>query len=727
MAFATVEPTPVKEPRIIAASQSALALLGAPAGYAEAVQGDDGDVAAVFAGNTPFPGAVHAAHCYCGHQFGHFAGQLGDGAAIYAGRVQGQEVQFKGSGKTPYSRSADGRKVLRSSLREYLASEHMAALGIPTTRAAALVLSASTVVRDPQYDGNALAERCAVVTRVAPTFLRFGSFEVVKDTDKLTGRAGPSPGDVALLARLVDVTAQEHFPQLWAEHMPAGTEPAPLPSPAAGWDGSAPVPLTSGAAEDTAAPHRGKLLGAVFSEVAARTARLVAQWAGVGWCHGVLNTDNMSILGLTLDYGPYGFMDAMDFHHICNGSDDGGRYTYAKQAPVCRWNLQRLADCWRLLAPVELSQEATEALLQEAFDDTFAAAHTELFAAKLGLDLRPLEEAEAAAAAGGHSGTASLITSLMSLMHTTKADFTITFRALTRLPLPLPTHIATALRDALPGADTAPLPGVGWEDVQVEGGDDSTSTVQLPTGSEPVLRYIVQRCASLATQVAATKGRLPDEQLALFAQLLGAGDPRMRPHADTIRKELALRKRRAALQGLTQQQLTAANRKAWAEWLAVYSRRLAADAASAMPGPGAEADTCLPSALQVVRGRLDRSLAKCPRYVLRNYIAQAVITAVEGGDASALQAAQSVLLDPYDLKGPATATAFLSGYSPQAVVLAAAVDGTALPMPAADIAGAGCGTDEASGAGVCSAPGKIVAYDQEPPSWATGLCVTCSS
>ena len=201
------------------------------------------------------------------------------------------DLQLKGAGLTPYSRSADGRAVLRSSIREFLASEAMFYLGVPTTRAASLVVSEeSKVMRDKLYDGNAIAEKCAVVLRVAPNFMRFGSFEIFLPQDMRTQRAGPSHGmKDQMLEPMVNYLVSNFYPAI-AQSFP----------------------------EENVA-MRAKVM---FEEITKRTAEMVATWQCVGFCHGVLNTDNMSLMGLTIDYGPYGFMDHFDPEHICNHSDD---------------------------------------------------------------------------------------------------------------------------------------------------------------------------------------------------------------------------------------------------------------------------------------------------------------------------------------------------------------------------------------------------------------------
>ncbi|GAB9471902.1 Selenoprotein o [Globisporangium polare] len=341
------------------------------------------------AGNEIFPGSETAAQCYCGHQFGYFSGQLGDGAAIYLGEVVNDakerwEVQLKGAGLTPYSRTADGRKVLRSTLREFLASEHMHALGVPTTRAASVVVSReTTVVRDMFYDGNPKKEPTAVVMRIAQSFLRFGSFEIFKGKDPKSGRRGPSAGlenKADMMRQMLDFTIKQYFPAIHAKDA-ATTE------------------------------EKYKLF---FEEVVQRTARLVAKWQSIGFCHGVLNTDNLSIVGDTLDYGPFGFMEHFNPEHICNTSDDGGRYRYEAQADICKWNLSVLADQLALVVDREEFEPALD-----AYNDAFSQELSRLMRAKLGLIHKVIP-----------SDDRGLVDALFDVLTETGADFTCTFRAL---------------------------------------------------------------------------------------------------------------------------------------------------------------------------------------------------------------------------------------------------------------------------------------------------------
>jgi len=321
----------------------------------------------VLSGSVPARAAPPLASVYSGHQFGVWAGQLGDGRALLLGEIDSplgvQEIQLKGSGLTPYSRMGDGRAVLRSSIREFLCSEAMHHLGIPTTRALAVIGSPQPVVRET-------VETAAVVTRVAPSFLRFGHFEHFAHT----------AADAAALRRLVDAVIERYFPACR----------------------EAPVPLL-----------------AFVREVALRTARLMAQWQAVGFCHGVMNTDNLSILGLTIDYGPYGFLDGFDPMHICNHSDHQGRYAYARQPGVAWWNLHALAQA--LLPalgdgdPKQHAQALGEAI--EPFKAEFESSMLRRLRAKFGL-------------VAERDGDAALIDDLLRLMAAERTDYTIAMRRL---------------------------------------------------------------------------------------------------------------------------------------------------------------------------------------------------------------------------------------------------------------------------------------------------------
>lgn len=371
--FSKVQPTPLSGPSTVVYSSSAMSLLDLPESELQRQE-----FPGYLCGSKSIPGADYASHCYCGHQFGYFSGQLGDGATMYVGEVinndsQRWEIQFKGAGKTPFSRTADGRKVLRSSLREFLCSEAMFHLGVPTTRAGSCVVSTDTVVRDILYDGHPINEKCTVILRIAPTFIRFGSFEIFKTIDRATSRVGPSVGKTDILKQLLSYTKNRFYPDI------------------------------AGDIEDE------ETVVAMYREIMERTALLVAHWQTVGFCHGVLNTDNMSILGLTIDYGPYGFMETFDPGFICNGSDKGGRYSYEAQPAMCKWNVKKLGEMFALVVS---QQKLDEVLL--SWEQVYDREYNTLMRKKLGL----LNE---------NSSDADLFSKLFETMRETHSDFTTTF------------------------------------------------------------------------------------------------------------------------------------------------------------------------------------------------------------------------------------------------------------------------------------------------------------
>ena len=388
-AYSRVTPTAVDAPDLLALVPEVCDLIGlAPVATPELVE--------VLAGNRIVPGMAPYAACYGGHQFGSWAGQLGDGRAITLGEVAGDggapwELQLKGAGPTPYSRRADGRAVLRSSLREFVCSEAMHHLGVPTTRALSLVLTGEPVLRDMLYDGNARNEPGAVVCRVAPSFLRFGNYELPASRD-----------DLAMLKALVHFTVTRFYPQ----HV--HDDDIDL----VGW----------------------------FAEVAHRTAFLVSEWMRVGFVHGVMNTDNMSILGLTIDYGPYGWLEPFDLDWTPNITDASGRrYRFGNQPAVAHWNLAKLARALAQLASPEALPKLQRAV--DAFAPTLASLHRHSMLRKLGLVGGPDTAAEDDA----------LLLDLEPLLLAAETDMTLFFRGLADLPVATPPTDATAfgvLRDA---------------------------------------------------------------------------------------------------------------------------------------------------------------------------------------------------------------------------------------------------------------------------------------
>lgn len=323
----------------------------------------------ILAGHRPWPGYPSIASVYAGHQFGAWVPQLGDGRALLIAEIQTpagerREIQLKGSGPTPYSRGLDGRAVLRASIREYLGSEAMHYLGVPTTRCLSLISSPEPVQRET-------VETAAVVCRVSPSFVRFGHFEY------FFHRRQPEQ-----LAVLADHVIEEQFPYLHGQ-----------PDRYAQW----------------------------LLEVTERTAQLMAQWQALGFCHGVMNTDNFSVLGLTLDYGPFGFMDRFRQHHVCNHSDFEGRYAYSAQPQIGQWNCSRL-----LRACLPLLAEDTRAALEiatgifERYAPVYTQAMMRRWADKLGLfEVRETD--------------AELVNRFLAILQRGKNDFTRSFRHLSRL------------------------------------------------------------------------------------------------------------------------------------------------------------------------------------------------------------------------------------------------------------------------------------------------------
>ncbi|MCC6302749.1 MAG: YdiU family protein [Gammaproteobacteria bacterium] len=366
--WSPVAPTPVASPRLLAYSSEMAASLDLDMDVITSPA-----MVEALAGNRLLSGMETYATCYGGHQFGQWAGQLGDGRVICLGEVinragQRWELQLKGAGPTPYSRRADGRAVLRSSIREFLCSEAMHHLGVPTTRALSLVGTGESVMRDMFYNGNPRAEPGAIVCRVAPSFTRFGHFELPA-----------ARGEHALLAQLVNFTIARDFPNLQAS------------------------------------PEQR--IARWFGEICERTARMVAHWMRVGFVHGVMNTDNMSILGLTIDYGPYGWIDNFDPGWTPNTTDASGRrYCFGRQPEIARWNLGKLAQAVAVLSP---DKEELEAGL-ERYDNIYNAEIGRVFAGKFGL--RAWEDEDA-----------KLVGDAFDLMQYAEVDMTEFFRSLARI------------------------------------------------------------------------------------------------------------------------------------------------------------------------------------------------------------------------------------------------------------------------------------------------------
>ena len=350
-----VKPTPFPNPYVVSVNLEAAGLLNLDPG-----EFTRPDFAEYFCGAKLLPGSDPIAMLYSGHQFGHYVPQLGDGRAIMLGEVRNEngerwELQLKGAGLTRFSRDGDGRAVLRSTIREYLCGEAMHALGIPTTRSLCIVAGEEIVWREKPEPG-------AMLLRMAPSHVRFGSFEVFFYRRQHE-----------YLKLLADYVIDQHYPHVREAENPYAR---------------------------------------LLHEVAMRTGHLVAQWQAVGWAHGVLNTDNMSILGLTMDYGPYGFMERYDPTFICNHSDHQGRYSFQHQPDIGYWNIRALGQALSLL----IDEEALK-MAPQLYEQAMLEKYAELMRGKLGL-------------AESHAGDDKLVMDLLNLMDSSRTDYTTFFRAL---------------------------------------------------------------------------------------------------------------------------------------------------------------------------------------------------------------------------------------------------------------------------------------------------------
>ncbi|MES2241065.1 MAG: YdiU family protein [Bacteroidota bacterium] len=360
--FSFVTPTKTANPTILHVSSEMLENLGLSPDDTQSETFKN-----VFTGNEVLANTQPYAMCYGGHQFGNWAGQLGDGRAINLTEIvhnnQRWAIQLKGSGKTPYSRTADGLAVLRSSIREYLCSEAMFYLGVPTTRALSLALSGDEVLRDVLYNGNPDYEKGAIVSRIAPSFLRFGNYQILA-----------ARNDIETLKTLVDYTIKHFYPELGS-------------------------------------PSKENYLQ-FFRKVAKNSLEMVLHWQRVGFVHGVMNTDNMSILGLTIDYGPYGWLEGYDYGWTPNTTDSQNkRYRYGNQPNMVLWNLYQLANA---LYPLIEDKEGLETILAD-FGTSFESKYLNMMRSKIGLFTE-------------NENDQNLIQELENNLHLTETDMTIFYR-----------------------------------------------------------------------------------------------------------------------------------------------------------------------------------------------------------------------------------------------------------------------------------------------------------
>jgi len=380
--FSYVTPKKTRKPEMLHTSSEMLSALGLSEEDATSKT-----FLNVFTGNEVLHNTNPYAMCYGGHQFGNWAGQLGDGRAINLAEVEHNNkhwaIQLKGAGKTPYSRTADGLAVLRSSVREYLCSEAMHHLGVPTTRALSLALSGDKVLRDVMYDGNSAYEKGAIVCRTGESFLRFGSYQIFSARQ-----------DEETLNTLVDYTIKHHFSHLGK-------------------------------------PSK-KTYIQFFKEVTERTLDMIIHWQRVGFVHGVMNTDNLSILGLTIDYGPYGWLEGYDYGWTPNTTDrQHKRYRYGNQPNIGLWNLLQLANA---IYPLIEESEPLEAILNEYKTD-FDERRLSMMRSKLGLQIEDEKDQ-------------SLIQDLEDILHQTETDMTIFFRNLSNFKKENPSESLRVINDA---------------------------------------------------------------------------------------------------------------------------------------------------------------------------------------------------------------------------------------------------------------------------------------
>lgn len=445
-AWSRVDPKRPSSPELVAYSREVAQLLGLEEALVQTPE-----MIEALAGGRSLDGMKPYAMCYGGHQFGNWAGQLGDGRAINLGELEGRDgrlwtLQLKGAGPTPYSRSGDGFAVLRSSVREFLCSEAMHHLGVPTTRALSLVTTGDEVLRDMFYDGRAALEPGAIVCRVARSFVRFGNFQIAA-----------SRRDVDLLRALVDYTLEHDYPELGPPDQEAYVE--------------------------------------LFREVSRRTAKMIVGWMRVGFVHGVMNTDNMSILGETIDYGPYGWLDDFDRSWTPNTTDrQMRRYRFGAQPEIAFWNLAQLGNALvPLIGDVEPLQES-----MSVYPETYHSEWRAMMCAKLGL-----ERFEGQA-------DQDLFDDLETLLEAAETDMTIFYRRLATLSVEAgksvePLRAAAYVPEQWNAEHASKLES--WVErwrarVRADGVDDATRTALMnATNPKYVLRnYLAQLAIDQATQ-----------------------------------------------------------------------------------------------------------------------------------------------------------------------------------------------------------------------------------
>ncbi|KAL4432717.1 hypothetical protein ABPG74_011538 [Tetrahymena malaccensis] len=553
--YSKVNPKVRKNPKIVSLSESALNLLDLTK---EEVLQNEKESAEILTGNLVPSNAQPIAHCYCGHQFGSWAAQLGDGRAISYGDIRNSkgeivELQLKGSGVTPYSRFADGNAVLRSSIREYLCSEAMHYLNIPTTRAASITITDDQAMRDPLYNQQVVNEKCAVVLRLSPTFIRFGSFQICN-------KQGPSEGlGEQMIPELLDFIIKHHYPEL---------------------DGK----------ED-------KYL-LFIQEITKRTAQLVAKWQSVGFCHGVLNTDNMSIVGVTIDYGPFGFMEHFDKKHICNHSDKEGYYCYQNQPSACKWNILRLIEGIKWAVNEE---QAKEYVIQN-FDKIYYDHYYILMRRKIGLFREELYEKNLQL-------DKRIINNLMDFMDSSGSEFTNFFRKLSQIKLS---------KDSI----------------------DENGNAKIEPSDQDLINELLSFSASKDSIIERSKPFFDESQLFQIKSLQQSNPMVLAMKGITekfIQEQEEKLEKYFEIKDLSEEDFRENNESTLRIWFKLYKKRLAEE----IQGENINFDL-------VNQERKQKMDSVNPAVVLRNYMAQQVIEQAEKGDYSGIDKLLNVLSKPFE-------------------------------------------------------------------------------
>eukprot|EP01083_Nonionella_stella_P178701 632074_1 len=586
--FTKNDPTPLQSPKLLSTSSALAECIDLSLDTTIDKESSD-TITQIFAGHTELiPNMIPYSHCYAGHQFGKFVGQLGDGRAICLGEYlnhknQRWEMQLKGAGLTPYSRFADGRAVLRSSIREYLISEAMHHLGIPTTRAGMLITSeVDTVIRDEFYNGNVIREPATIVLRLSPSFIRFGSFEICSN------KGGPSHSQEEnharnLLQPLLDYVMEYHYHDIWNQR------------------------------DNLSEMEMYELW---WQQLVDRTVQLVVQWQCFGFVHGVLNTDNMSILGLTIDYGPFGFMEYFNDDFVSNHSDQSARYSYAKQVEICQWNLDQLAQT---LDDANIIPYATTKtwITNDRYYALYAMYYKQRMVSKFGLFV-------------DESDVDHIMELFFDRLRQTACDFTNAFRALNMLSI-----------------------------------DGINSNGNTEMEDDKLLEYLVSQCATplqygiiqspnKSTRIIALQRNLPNfkkmsEILKKNSEIEHIGGLKLKDieeileyfdrvevkqESDSVSNTVVSKMRIVEKQGH--------DRKLWKQFVGDYRKTVNKQWMKKNDEDEKE------SLMQRNEERIEKMNANNPKYILRNYMLQNCINKADFGEHDEINALLKLIQNPFD-------------------------------------------------------------------------------